>query len=597
MNPNIIIYIFITSIILLSGNCKDKDEFKTFLYSDKQEVIFKPYDKIIDTLNITSNTSWFTSTDENWITLTPQKGNGNGKIIVAVDKNQDTVERNGNIKLFAKEIIPIEIKVKQQKNTFFLNSSRKILNYTPELINDTFKVLSNTRWKIINNNNWIIITPDTGTNNKIINLSISSNPISTPRKATLKVIGDLTRDTVLLIVNQQGKPCQLADEKPCYIQNCYIPTIPSFNQLENNNYLPDPFKFLNGIKMTSKDEWKCRRQELMLLAQEFELGYKPCTPYEATTGKFKNDKITVTVTDNGKTISFDCAISYPPSGKPPFPAMIGIGYCLLNMQTLFNNGVAIINIPVDEIAEQKNTSSRGKGKFYNLYCNNHSAGALMAWAWAVSRLIDALEKTPEANIDTKRIGVTGCSRYGKGALVAGAFDERIILTIPQESGSGGAANWRVSDYQKNVLHQNVQTLSQIVTENCWFRSNFSQFSDYTNKLPFDHHSIAGLIAPRALLIIENTAMEWLGNLSTYVNAKVAQMIWKALGETDKFGFSQYGHNDHCVYKDAQLPELEAFIKKFLVQSDKNINTTIFKTDGNFIFDSTKWVNWSIPILN
>lgn len=91
-------------------------------------------------------------------------------------------------------------------------------------------------------------------------------------------------------------------------------------------------------------------------------------------------------------------------------------------------------------------------------------------------------------------------------------------------------------------------------------------------------------------------MEWLGNLSTFTNAKVARMIWKALGEEDKFGFSQYGHSDHCVYKDTQLPELEAFIKKFLVQSDNNANTNIFKTDGNFSFDSIRWVNWSIPEL-
>jgi hypothetical protein len=37
--------------------------------------------------------------------------------------------------------------------------------------------------------------------------------------------------------------------------------------------------------------------------------------------------------------------------------------------------------------------------------------------------------THKANINTKRIGVTECSRNGKGALVAGAFDERIALTI------------------------------------------------------------------------------------------------------------------------------------------------------------------------
>jgi len=55
----------------------------------------------------------------------------------------------------------------------------------------------------------------------------------------------------------------------------------------------------------------------------------------------------------------------------------------------------------------------------------------MAWAWGVSRIIDALEVTPAARINPTKVGVTGCSRNGKGALVAGAFDTRIALTIPQ----------------------------------------------------------------------------------------------------------------------------------------------------------------------
>ena len=60
----------------------------------------------------------------------------------------------------------------------------------------------------------------------------------------------------------------------------------------------------------------------------------------------------------------------------------------------------------------------------------------------LSRIIDALEATPAVKIDPKRVAVTGCSRNGKGAFVAGAFEPRIALTIPQESGSGGAACWR-----------------------------------------------------------------------------------------------------------------------------------------------------------
>jgi hypothetical protein len=50
----------------------------------------------------------------------------------------------------------------------------------------------------------------------------------------------------------------------------------------------------------------------------------------------------------------------------------------------------------------------------------------------------------------KHIAVTGCSFASKMALFAGAFDERIVLTIAQESGGGGYPVWRVSETLGNV---------------------------------------------------------------------------------------------------------------------------------------------------
>ena len=98
--------------------------------------------------------------------------------------------------------------------------------------------------------------------------------------------------------------------------------------------------------------------------------------------------------------------------------------------------VAVLTYPNSLIAQQNsNPASRGVGLFYNLY-GNVSASAMTAWVWGASRIIDTLEMTPAAQINTGRMAVTGCSRDGKGALMAGAFETRFALTIPQESGSG-----------------------------------------------------------------------------------------------------------------------------------------------------------------
>jgi cephalosporin-C deacetylase-like acetyl esterase len=69
---------------------------------------------------------------------------------------------------------------------------------------------------------------------------------------------------------------------------------------------------------------------------------------------------------------------------------------------------------------------------------------MAAYAWGVSRIIDALELLPESAINPDRIGVTGCSSVnGAGALYAGAFEPRIKLTTPIESGPGGFTSWRI----------------------------------------------------------------------------------------------------------------------------------------------------------
>ncbi|WP_250463307.1 cellulose binding domain-containing protein [Microbulbifer litoralis] len=377
-------------------------------------------------------------------------------------------------------------------------------------------------------------------------------------------------------------------------RDCAVPSMPSYSQLPDIGSLPDPFRSMSGTDITSRDEWTCRRAEISAQAQHYELGEKPAPETASVSGSGNGSGITVNVSAGGNSISFNASISLPTTGQPPYPAMIGMGGSNLNNDALRNRGVAVINFPNSEIAEQLDGGSRGQGKFYQLYGSSHSAGAMSAWAWGVSRLIDALEQTPGSDIDPSRLGVTGCSRNGKGALIAGALDERIDLTIPQESGSGGAAAWRVSDAQR-AAGQNVQTLSQIVTENVWFRDSFSQFSNAATRLPFDHHEVMGLVAPRALLVIENTDMEWLGNESTYTASVVAREIWHALGIPDHMGVSQVGGHSHCQFPSSQQAELDDFVDRFLIGSG-SANTNVVRTDGNFSVDRGRWVNWDTPAL-
>jgi len=204
-------------------------------------------------------------------------------------------------------------------------------------------------------------------------------------------------------------------------------------------------------------------------------------------------------------------------------------------------------------------------------------------------LIDGLEKVgKKSRIDLSHLAISGCSFAGKMALFAGAFDERIALTIAQEPGGGGVNAWRVSE-----TLENVETLGR--TNYAWFLESMRQFAGKNvNRLPIDHHELAALIAPRALLVLGNTDYEWLAEESNYVSCQAARMVWKAFGIEDRMGFSIQGGHMHCMLPKSQYPEVEAFIDKFLL-GKTDVDTFVTKADMFEDMDYLKWMPWANEI--
>jgi len=283
-------------------------------------------------------------------------------------------------------------------------------------------------------------------------------------------------------------------------------------------------------------------------------------------------------------------ITYPTTGTAPFPALIAMGGISIPSPA----GVAIINFNNAQIAAQDSLASRGQGLFFDIYGSDASAGAMIAWAWAVRIIMDALEKTPTTRINTARVGVSGCSRDGKGALVAAAFEPRLVLAIPQESGSGGTDSWRISDY---VLSTGIltQTASEIVQENVWTSIDFEPFANTSvDRLPFDHHLLGAMVAPRGLFVIDNIGYDWLGPSSSWGAMVAARTVWTAMGVPELMGISQAANHTHCDFPSTQQPQLNAFINKFLF--DEPTDTDIVETAGNYTFEvpNAQWAPWGVP---
>lgn len=101
--------------------------------------------------------------------------------------------------------------------------------------------------------------------------------------------------------------------------DCVVPGLPDAGSLPSISRLPDPFRKLNGSRITSRADWRCLREETKRLAEKFVYGEKPPKP-SSVTGTVSSTGITVNVSHNGRSSSFSASVSLP-SGTGPFPAV------------------------------------------------------------------------------------------------------------------------------------------------------------------------------------------------------------------------------------------------------------------------------------
>jgi hypothetical protein len=376
--------------------------------------------------------------------------------------------------------------------------------------------------------------------------------------------------------------------------DCPKPLLPSFSQLPVIQPLPDPFEWADGRgRMSNYSDWRIRRSEIGAQIQNYEIGKKPPRP-DSITASYSGGVLTVNVTVNGKTLTLASQVALP-VGTGPFPAVIGMNFPTgsLPSDIFSSRNIAQITYVHNQVTTYGSPSSTDP--YYQLYpyLNSTNTGQYSAWAWGVSRIIDGLELVQnDLPIDLRHICVTGCSYAGKMALFAGAFDERIALTISQESGGGGATSWR---YSHSEPAGTVECIDN--TDYNWFMNSMQQFSgDNVSRLPEDHHELMAMCAPRALYVTANPDYAWLSNPSCYVCSNACQQVYTALGIADRFGYSVVGGHQHCQVPDSQIPEIEAFVDKFLLGKDTT-NTSGIADNPGYTINLVQWIPWANPTLS
>jgi len=373
--------------------------------------------------------------------------------------------------------------------------------------------------------------------------------------------------------------------------NCAPPPLPSLVSLPFIQPLTDPFEWSNRSgRSTNFTDWKCRRAEIKAEIENYEIGTKPAVDLANVFASYAAGVLTVRVTNvvsgTNQVLTLACTVVLP-AGTGPFPAVIGMNSGSGSLpSTLFSSrNIARITFSHNQVTTYNNPQNTDP--YYRLYPNLNvdNTGQYSAWAWGVSRIIDGLQKVQDTlPIDLKHLAITGCSYAGKMALFAGALDERVALTIAQESGGGGAAAWRVSE-----------TLGEVeklgATSHQWFKESMFQFSGSSvSRLPMDHHELMAMVAPRALLVFGNPDYTWLADESGFVSCKAAHEVWKTFGVPDRFGFDIVGGHVHCTPAASQTAAAVAFVEKFLL-GNTNANTVITNAPTYANTDHTRWYQW------
>ncbi len=337
--------------------------------------------------------------------------------------------------------------------------------------------------------------------------------------------------------------------------------------------LPDPLTLNNGSKITDKDAFINQRvPEILNAFKENQFGKVPSNNVKCTYELF--DKGTpaldqkalrkqVCVYFTGDTVGprADVLIYLPIGAEKPVPLMLMINFTA-NSSMVEDSGVKRgeiwsrdkIRVPAPERRNFENTNiisflENGIGvamlyygdiepdfpegiehggvrgmllKTGESYPAADEWGAIGAWAWGLSRVLDFLQT--DKDIDKECIGLFGISRLGKTVLWTGASDPRFAFVIASCSGEGGAALSR-RYYGETIAH--LASPSRYFYQFC---GNYQKFSDNPEKLPVDAHMLLALIAPRPVLLQTGTTDKWSDPKGEFLAAIAAEPVYNLFGK-------------------------------------------------------------------
>ena len=348
--------------------------------------------------------------------------------------------------------------------------------------------------------------------------------------------------------------------------------------------LPDPFLFQDGRRVRTPEDWRERREEIRELILRYEYGHMPPAPGNVRV----DEELASAVRFGGSTLYKELRLSMSPGNKlttmvrlyipkdgtGPYPAVLRLGLDDRYAKMLNRRGYAYACFEHTDLdPDTEGHDVRGPAQ---MAYPEYDWGSLAVWAWGASRVLDYLETRPD--IDTDQVVITGHSRTGKVALLAGALDERFALVVPNGSGCGGAGCYR--DAKKGVETLELITLPS--RWKSWLQEGFGRFSGKESRLPFDQHFLRALVAPRPVLSTDGLSDGW-------ANPPGTQAVW--MGAQPVFDFLGVGANNLCHFRPGGHDQAPVDYEVLLDVADHYFKGTAMSSDFSALPDPAFAPTW------
>lgn len=312
---------------------------------------------------------------------------------------------------------------------------------------------------------------------------------------------------------------------------------------------PGPLRFADGSEVKSPEDWRRRREEMLDLVMRYEYGRVPPPPGNVRAAKelesrqpatpgFRHRAVSL-VMGPDERIATIAHLYLPAKGEAPYPVIVRFGLDAGPAPQLTGRGYAYACFN-HQLLDPDVEGGDVVGAAQTAY-PDYDWASIAVWAWGACRVLDWLETVPE--IDAEKAVITGHSRTGKTALLAGALDERWAIVAPNGSGCGGAGLFRGTE-------EGAETLELITLPSrwkSWFHDDFGEFAGKEARLPFDQHFMRALVAPRVLI-----STDALGD--TWANPPGTQRAWTAAQPAFDF-LGVPGHN-LCHFREGGHDQLE-----------------------------------------